>query len=158
MYAQCTMYNVMYTIVNIYCASVYNTWLYINHVHVLILIHRFLAPELRRILNRNIHEGSVNNIKKSDLERCLHVMGFYPTPDDLDFLHSHFDTNGRCARDAISARRCLQCDMCSCIGCQATGVWLLTNCSRTSTSSTRTACREKKSWTPSTSWTWTKTA
>ena len=51
--------------------------------------------ELRKVLTSNIHDGSVRNVAKTDLERCLHIMGFYPTPDDLDFLHDHFDTNSK---------------------------------------------------------------
>ena len=54
-----------------------------------------LFSELRKLLNKHIYDGSVKSIKKSDLERCLHVMGFYPTPQDLNFLHSHFDTDSK---------------------------------------------------------------
>jgi len=37
------------------------------------------------------HDGILNS---EELEQCLQIVGFCPTPEDIEFLTKHFDTNG----------------------------------------------------------------
>ena len=40
-------------------------------------------------------EDNTGFINKDELAECLFAVGFCPTNADVEFLHSHFDVNGK---------------------------------------------------------------
>ena len=48
---------------------------------------------LRRLFTeRDLEKDGILN--SEELEQCLQIVGFCPTPADIEFLTKHFDTNG----------------------------------------------------------------
>ena len=51
----------------------------------------------------SIDDDGSGVISAAKLEECLHIIGFFPTDDDIQWLIKHFDTNSKSIAMALRA-------------------------------------------------------